>query len=93
MKVMTTIFIASLILFEQATAYRILGIFPTAGYSHYALGKRLMIALAEKGHDVTMIAPIREKNVPKSYRQIQLSDPFKDVEGTFFYFGATYQYM
>lgn len=60
---------------------RILGVFPFAAHSHYALGSRLMKALAEKGHDVTIIAPYREKNPPKNYREIFLEGVVEQMEG------------
>lgn len=62
-------------------AYRILGVFPAPAYSHYALGSRLMKALAEKGHDVTMISPFKEKSPPKFYREIVLEEILKESEG------------
>lgn len=64
-------------------AYKILGVFPFAAHSHYALGSRLMKALAEKGHDVTIITPYREKNPPKNYREIFLSGFVEKAEGWF----------
>lgn len=60
---------------------RILGVFPVGAYSHYALGSRLMKALAEKGHDVTIITPYREKNPPKNYREIFLEGVLEEAEG------------
>lgn len=62
-------------------AYRILGIFPAAAYSHFALGSRLMKGFAEKGHDVTIIAPFKEKNPPKFYREIVVEELVTQMEG------------
>lgn len=45
--------------------YRILGIFPSPSKSHYYVAHGLMKGLAEHGHDVTMISPI------KAYKPIQ----------------------
>lgn len=64
-------------------AARILGVFPVAAYSHYALGSRLMKELAEKGHYVTIITPFREKNPPKNYREIFLEGAAETAEGQF----------
>lgn len=61
--------------------YRILGVFPAPAYSHYSLASRLMKALAEKGHDVTIVAPFKEKNPPKNYREIVLEDLKRIVDG------------
>lgn len=54
---------------------KILGIFPTAVPSHYTLSSKLMKSLAEKGHDVTVISPFFERELPKngSYRNIVLT--------------------
>lgn len=60
---------------------KILGIFPFAAHSHYALGSRLMKELAERGHEVTMITPYREKTPPKNYREIFLSGFVEKTEG------------
>lgn len=62
-------------------AYKILGIFPTDAPSHYVLGSRLMKALAEKGHEVTIIAPFKEKNPPRGYREITTYGFFERNEG------------
>lgn len=65
----------------QVDAYRILGVFPTPSFSHFVLGSRLMKALAENGHDVTMISPYKEKKSLKNYREIVLEEVFKKSEG------------
>lgn len=36
---------------------RVLAVFPYNGHSHFVMVKPLMIALSERGHDVTMISP------------------------------------
>lgn len=66
---------------NNGDAARILGVFPAPAFSHYALGSRLMKALAEKGHDVTMISTFKEKNPPKFYREIYLEEVVKKSEG------------
>lgn len=54
---------------------KILGIFPTPARSHYILANTLMRALAEKGHDVTLISPFKDQNSTKlkNYRKIHLT--------------------
>lgn len=64
-----------------ADAARILGVFPIGAYSHYALGNRLMKALAEKGHDVSIVSPFREKNPPKNYREVFMEGTAEASEG------------
>lgn len=55
------------------------------GKSHYFLGSSLMKALAEAGHDVTIIAPFSEPNPPKkgSWREIVLEEHIKVLEGMY----------
>lgn len=60
---------------------RILGVFPVPQYSHYILGGRLMKALAEKGHDVTIITPFREKDPPKNYKEVFLEGAVEEEAG------------
>ncbi|XP_030764390.1 UDP-glucuronosyltransferase 2C1-like isoform X1 [Sitophilus oryzae] len=45
---------------------RILGVFPISSGSHYILDYKLMKGLADAGHDVTMITPFKQKNLPKT---------------------------
>lgn len=80
---MKIVFLVPMLLFmvNSIDAYRILVVFPPTAYSHYALGNRLAKALAEKGHEVTMIAPRKEANPPKLYRQIYMEEVLKDAEG------------
>lgn len=66
---------------SSAERSRILGVFPFAPYSHYALGSSLMKALAEKGHDVTIITAHREKNPPKNYREVYVDGVVAQMEG------------
>lgn len=64
-----------------AEGARILGVFPFTAYSHYILGNRFFTALAEKGHDVTIITPYREKSPPKNYREIYLDGAVAKMQG------------
>lgn len=41
----------------------ILAIFPSPGYSQYILAEPLILALAEKGHRITVISAFETKNV------------------------------
>ncbi|XP_044259861.1 UDP-glycosyltransferase UGT5-like [Tribolium madens] len=74
---MKTILIFAIILVFRNNVHsaKILGVFHATARSHYILGSSLMRALAEKGHDVTVISPFGEKNPPKngSYRDIVLT--------------------
>ncbi|CAG9767341.1 unnamed protein product [Ceutorhynchus assimilis] len=47
-------------------SYKILGIFPMPGISHYILASKLMKGLSEAGHDITMVSPYALKDLPKN---------------------------
>ncbi|XP_015838842.1 UDP-glycosyltransferase UGT5-like [Tribolium castaneum] len=61
---------------------KILGVMPVTGRSHYILVSTLMRALAEKGHDVTVISCWGEKNPPKNgtYRDIVVTGAFEEMQ-------------
>ncbi|KAJ3642499.1 hypothetical protein Zmor_025270 [Zophobas morio] len=60
---------------------RILIVFPLPERSHYILASSLAKALAEKGHDITMVSPFVEANPPtSSYREVQLTGAFEDIQ-------------
>ncbi|RZB40113.1 2-hydroxyacylsphingosine 1-beta-galactosyltransferase-like, partial [Asbolus verrucosus] len=61
---------------------RILIVFSLPGRSHYILGSSLARALAEKGHDVTMISAFSEKVPPKNgtYRDITITGAFDEIQ-------------
>lgn len=80
--------IALLVLFTvPAECYRLLVVFPMVAPSHYNLGSGLAKGLAEAGHDVTIIAPFREKTIPKEwkYREIFLSGFSEERDSTYSY--------
>lgn len=67
--------LVKLTLFCCVSNYRILGVFPVPGRSHHILGSTLMRGLAQAGHDVTIIAPFKDDELPQlprngSYREI-----------------------
>lgn len=64
-----------------ANSANILGVFPVASYSHHILGRQLMLELAERGHNVTVIDVYKEKNVPNNYKQIILTGLAEASEG------------
>ena len=88
-KVTMKIFLAlvSLVVtFHNANSAKILGVFSMPSRSHHRLGSSLMKGLAEQGHDVTIITPYIEKDLPKkgSYRQIALTGFEEAHEGNCF---------
>lgn len=58
-------------------ASKILMIFPTPAPSHYIIGKQLMHVLADRGHEVTIIAPYHDENLPKNCKEIFLDTAFE----------------
>ncbi|XP_063921670.1 UDP-glycosyltransferase UGT5-like [Zophobas morio] len=67
--------VSLVVTFHNANSAKILGVFSMPARSHHRLGSSLMRGLAEQGHDVTIITPYIEKDLPKkgSYRQIALT--------------------
>ncbi|KAJ3642488.1 hypothetical protein Zmor_025267 [Zophobas morio] len=81
MKNIVTVFLILLISHHGSCA-KILGVFTSPGRSHYILGSTLMKALAEKGHDVTLISSFGEKKPPKTkgtYRDIVVTEIMKKM--------------
>ncbi|XP_030745462.1 UDP-glucuronosyltransferase 2C1-like [Sitophilus oryzae] len=56
---------------------RILGVFPMSSGSHHILVYKLMKGLADAGHDITMVTPYEQENMPKTkgnYSEIILDE-------------------
>ncbi|EAT45643.1 AAEL003102-PA [Aedes aegypti] len=70
----STVALALLLLVAFSEGAKILGVIPTAGKSHFNIGSGFMKALAEAGHDVTVISPFALKNAPKNYRTIEVPE-------------------
>lgn len=49
---------------------KILGVFPSPGYSQFILAERLMTELANRGHEVIVICPFEPKKPVKNYKTI-----------------------
>lgn len=49
---------------------RILGVFPSPGYSQFILAERLMTELANRGHEVIVICPFEPQKLVKGYKTI-----------------------
>lgn len=64
-----------------ASGYKILGVFPLGATSHYVVGEATLKALAEAGHDVTMISVMKTKNPVEKYREIIIPDSLKIILG------------
>lgn len=78
----TALFPFLLCLFVHAgESSKILGVFPSPGYSQFILGERLMTELANRGHEVTVISPFQPKNPVKNYKTILVDGILKMFEG------------
>ncbi|KAI4462977.1 UDP-glucosyltransferase [Holotrichia oblita] len=55
-----------------AECYRILGIFPHSGKSHFDVFEPLFLQLAKRGHNVTVISYFPQKNPPPNYHDLSL---------------------
>ncbi|XP_058460620.1 UDP-glycosyltransferase UGT5-like [Malaya genurostris] len=69
------------VLFSASEAAKILGILPSAGWSHYAIGEGIMKALSRAGHEVTVVGAHHWKQAPSSYRTIVLEELKFDKAG------------
>lgn len=79
MKVLS-ILLLTLVTCEQiANGYRILGIFPLHGPSHWVMMKPLMIGLAQRGHQVDVVSHFPLKKPIPNYRDLSLAGSIPDV--------------
>ncbi|XP_063921312.1 UDP-glycosyltransferase UGT5-like [Zophobas morio] len=82
MKSLVPVILILLATTQCGSCAKILGVFSIPGRSHYLLGATLMKALAEKGHDVTMISSFGEKEPPKTkgtYRDIVVTEVIENM--------------
>ncbi|XP_070496887.1 UDP-glucosyltransferase 2-like [Chironomus tepperi] len=68
------IFIAIFMLGESTNGHRILGLFPHPGYSHFKFFQPIMMALADAGHDVTVVSQFPNKEPHENYKDELLND-------------------
>ncbi|XP_063221113.1 UDP-glycosyltransferase UGT5-like [Bacillus rossius redtenbacheri] len=66
-------------LVASASGYRILGVFPHVGRSHFSMTGALMKGLAARGHDVVVISPFPQSRAVANYTDISL----REVLGNF----------
>ncbi|XP_062549717.1 UDP-glycosyltransferase UGT5-like [Armigeres subalbatus] len=82
-----------LLLVTFSEGAKILGVLPMVATSHFNIGAGIMKALANAGHEVTVISPYSLKNPPKNYREILLTglieEAEKGVEQNFFNFKSS----
>lgn len=63
---------------------KILGVMPDGGKSHHFIGSAYTKALAEAGHELTVIVAFREKNPPPNYREIVMEELYDTMLCEFF---------
>jgi glucuronosyltransferase len=57
----------------SVNSYRILGLFPHPGESHYHFFLPVLRALTERGHNLTVVSHFPEKNPPANWHDLKLS--------------------
>ncbi|KAL3270170.1 hypothetical protein HHI36_009227 [Cryptolaemus montrouzieri] len=77
-----------LFLISISQCARILGVFHVPGKSHYAAGNTLMKILAERGHEVTLVSPFKEKKPPKNFNEVVLAPTAPQGKANFFNFNV-----
>lgn len=77
--------VGTLIAGNVINGYKILGIFPTTGRSHYITGGALMKGLAAAGHEVTVISPFPQDKPVKNFRDINTDGLIELLSSKFAY--------
>lgn len=67
---LVSLFLISLL--NPADSLRILGLFPHPGVSHFHFFNPIMRALADVGHEVTVVSHFSDKNAPINYQNLKL---------------------
>lgn len=65
---------------------KILAIFPSLGYSQYFVGEPLLVHLAERGHEITLISFYKPKPPVKNIKPIEVDGWKPYLEGNKFFF-------
>ena len=63
-------------------AAKVLGVFPFPARSHLIVDKTLMLELARRGHEVTVVSPFPENKAITNYTEIELKTGIKDLMGS-----------
>lgn len=62
---------------SSINSLKILGLFPHPGLSHHNFIHPIMRALADVGHDVTVVSHFPDKNAPPNYKDLVIKDEDK----------------
>lgn len=68
LQVLSILFALSL----NVMSYKILAVLPVTSKSHYYIGGNLMKAMAEQGHEVTVISPFSEEKPISNFTEVLL---------------------
>ncbi|XP_029165274.1 UDP-glucuronosyltransferase 2A3-like [Nylanderia fulva] len=79
MKLLLSIFLAILTWEQVVNGYRILGLFPLHGKSHWVMQEELMKGLAKRGHQVDVITHFPLKKPIPNYTDISLAGSMPQV--------------
>lgn len=79
MKRLIAILFTLLYVLTLSECYKILGVFPHPGKSHFDFFQPLMKALAEKGHEVTVISHFPQRTPLKGYTDISIVDGSHEI--------------
>lgn len=60
---------------------KILGVFPSPGYSQFILAERLMMELVNRGHEVTVISPFSPTEKVKNYNEVRTAAILEVMKG------------
>jgi hypothetical protein len=74
-----SIFVLLSAILAIGSGYKILAIFPFGSVSHYAIGEATLKAIAEAGHEVTMISAKKTKKPLENFREIIIKDPMTEM--------------
>ncbi|XP_023702334.1 UDP-glucuronosyltransferase 2B31 isoform X3 [Cryptotermes secundus] len=69
---------------DDISAAKILGLMPTPSPSHHIWNRALMLALAERGHEVTVISPDPEKHPVANYTDIVIEEAYERINDSGF---------
>lgn len=70
-------------LLGSVDSYKILGLFAFPSSSHYKIGSALMRGLAEKGHEITVIAAYEEKSPVANFTTIFIPEAEPDLQSEY----------
>lgn len=78
MKSKVVVLFALCVISSTVNSYKILGVLQSASKSHYIIGHAIMKALAQDGHQVTVLTPFKEKYSIPNYEEVYLERSVSD---------------